>query len=324
MLATLVATLLAAVPTGNLVVNPGAETRRDGWTFEGNFTALPYSDDLGFPTPAQSASWGGGANFFAGGPDTPASAATQSIDVTARGARDRRRPRDARALGADRRLRGPGGRGDRDRDARSTPAATRSPPRHWPRRPWPTAAHRRRSCRARRPGRSRAGRARSSVRLASVRAGGNFNDGYVDNVSLSLHLAPLQRHWIDGQRDGPRGRRHAHGRDRDPARRDDRRPPRRRRARRRRPAPRASPAASSSSAAPPSCGCPAAPRSASRARSAIIGRYSTTTASGRWQVREPRAGTVTRVTRGSARVRDTVRRRTVTVRAGDRYVARRT
>ena len=58
--------------------------------------------------------------------------------------------------------------------------------------------------------------------------------------------------------------------------------------------------------------------------SRIIGRYSTTTASGRWQVRDTRAGTVTRVTRGSARVRDTVRRRTVTVRAGGRYVARRT
>ena len=33
----------------------------------------------------------------------------------------------------------------------------------------------------------------------------------------------------------------------------------------------------------------------------IVGRYSTTTASGRWQVRETRAGTVTRVTQGRAR-----------------------
>ena len=81
MLAALAAMLLA-VPTGNLVVNPGAESD-GGWTFEGNFTTLPYSDDLGFPTPAQSASWGGGANFFAGGPDTPASAATQNVDVGA-------------------------------------------------------------------------------------------------------------------------------------------------------------------------------------------------------------------------------------------------
>ena len=30
------------------------------------------------------------------------------------------------------------------------------------------------------------------VRLASLRAGGDYNDGYVDNVSLTLHLAPLQ------------------------------------------------------------------------------------------------------------------------------------
>ncbi len=75
--------MLLAVPTGNLVVNPGAESARRAGHSTGNFTTLPYSDDLGFPTPAQSASWGGGANFFAGGPDTPASAATQNVDVGA-------------------------------------------------------------------------------------------------------------------------------------------------------------------------------------------------------------------------------------------------
>ncbi|MCQ7030056.1 hypothetical protein MRO55_26515, partial [Escherichia coli] len=54
-----------------------------GWATEGNFTAAVYSEELGFPSVAQSASWGGGANFCAGGPNTEASAATQSVAVAA-------------------------------------------------------------------------------------------------------------------------------------------------------------------------------------------------------------------------------------------------
>jgi hypothetical protein len=57
--------------------------------------------------------------------------------------------------------------------------------------------------------------------------------------------------------------------------------------------------------------------------SRVVGRLSTTTGNGRWQVRNTRAATVTRVTSGSARVRDTAHHRTITVRAGERYRATR-
>lgn len=53
------------------------------------------------------------------------------------------------------------------------------------------------------------------------------------------------------------------------------------------------------------------------------GRYSSATVRGtRWLVEDSCGRTTTRVTRGVVRVRDRVRDRTVTLRAGDRYVAR--
>jgi hypothetical protein len=92
--AVLLAALLAApaahadVPAGNLVVNPGAEAGPGdpgstalnpppGWTRAGEFTAVQYGAAGGFPTAAD----GGGANFFAGG-NTPLSTGSQRIDVT--------------------------------------------------------------------------------------------------------------------------------------------------------------------------------------------------------------------------------------------------
>ena len=254
-----------------------------------------------------------------------AGAAAPTSSPAARTARRARRPRASTSArrrprstpggvtlalsGADRRLRGPGGRGDGHRDARSTRAAT----------PLatttladgdgrPSATRRPRCSRARRPAPVPRGTRTIAVRLASPRAGGDFNDGYVDNVSLALHLAPLQRHGRARQRDVrvKRGE-HAH-----------------RRGARSRSARRSTPAAASSSsprqagsgallrrlfvvrARPPSCALVRRAH-ALRVEGAfrIIGRYSTTTASGRWQVRETRAGTVTRVTQGRARVRDT-------------------
>ena len=321
MLATLVATLLAAVPTGNLVVNPGAETA-DGWSFEGNFTALPYSDDLGFPTPAQSASWSGGANFFAGGTDTPASAATQSIDVTA-SAREIDAGRVTLALSAL-----IGGYEDQEDAATVTATAVDAGGNPLASTALATATVAERRAQTTLLPRSATGPVPRgtrtiAVRLASVRAGGNFNDGYVDNVSLSLHLAPLNvtgsrisgtirvgGDTLTGATEIPLG-----------ATIDARRG--------------VVELTTQAGTARVAGGAfvlrrPTEMRLSGRTTlrvegsSRIIGRYSTTTASGRWQVRETRAGTVTRVTRGSARVRDTVRRRTVTVRAGGRYVARRT
>jgi ferric-dicitrate binding protein FerR (iron transport regulator) len=55
----------------------------------------------------------------------------------------------------------------------------------------------------------------------------------------------------------------------------------------------------------------------------ISGRYSAATVRGtRWLVQDTCAGTLTRVVRGVVSVRDEVRRRTVTLRAGKRYLAR--
>jgi hypothetical protein len=53
------------------------------------------------------------------------------------------------------------------------------------------------------------------------------------------------------------------------------------------------------------------------------GRYSAATVRGtRWLVQDSCAGTLTRVTQGSVSVRDAVRRKTIIVRAGKRYLAR--
>src|SRR5262249_42444633 len=89
----------AVVPAGNLVVNPGAAARTGspratpgspaasqvlpppGWVVTGPFTAVQYGAP-DFLTAADSARLGGGANFFAGGPTNPASAAAQTIDVS--------------------------------------------------------------------------------------------------------------------------------------------------------------------------------------------------------------------------------------------------
>ncbi len=82
----------AAVPSGNLLVNPGAEAAPGaadsgtqlplpGWTVESTFTAVQYGTP-DFLTAADGAALGGGVNFFAGGPGGATSAATQVVDVS--------------------------------------------------------------------------------------------------------------------------------------------------------------------------------------------------------------------------------------------------
>lgn len=89
LLTTLLAPLpaQAVIPSGNLIVNPGAEAGQGatdastavpvpGWAkltsngtnfvTGGNFTAVAYGAAGGFPTVATSTAIGGGANFFAG------------------------------------------------------------------------------------------------------------------------------------------------------------------------------------------------------------------------------------------------------------------
>jgi hypothetical protein len=86
----------AALPTGNVVVNgnaeggPGATNATDhpavpGWDTIPNFTAVVYGTPQ-FPSTAVSATNGGGSNFFAGGPDNgfgDISIAQQQIDLSA-------------------------------------------------------------------------------------------------------------------------------------------------------------------------------------------------------------------------------------------------
>ena len=87
----------SAAPTSlgtNLIINgdaeagPGSGSGNDveaipGWFTTSNFTVVQYGAPA-FPTSAISTTIGGGANFFAGGPDTFfSSAATQAMNVSA-------------------------------------------------------------------------------------------------------------------------------------------------------------------------------------------------------------------------------------------------
>ena len=85
------ATAAAQVPSGNLLSNGDAEAvpgsvdgttlvPPPGWTTDGSLTEVAYGAPE-FLTTDDSASWGGGANFFAGGPDNAASSATQDVSV---------------------------------------------------------------------------------------------------------------------------------------------------------------------------------------------------------------------------------------------------
>jgi hypothetical protein len=77
--------------TGNLILNPGAESAKgsaDGepvktpdWTSKGEATAATYGDN-GWPEETDPGPPKRGKNFFSGGPDEMDSTLTQSIDVS--------------------------------------------------------------------------------------------------------------------------------------------------------------------------------------------------------------------------------------------------
>ncbi len=82
----------AAIPTGNLVANPGAEasagtsnpsvvTPPSGWTTSAGFTAIRYGIEE-LPSIAHATQLRAGKNLFAGGPNVAQSTATQTIDVS--------------------------------------------------------------------------------------------------------------------------------------------------------------------------------------------------------------------------------------------------
>ena len=83
---------LAALPSGNVVRNPGAEAGAGAtdssttvdlpkWKTTGQFTAVEYGSP-GFPDADDSAAIEGGSNFFAGGPDGTPNKAIQTISLS--------------------------------------------------------------------------------------------------------------------------------------------------------------------------------------------------------------------------------------------------
>lgn len=83
----------AAIPSGNLVLNPGAEDgpgatdsstvmEPPSWTTSGALTAVQYGSAGGYPDFTVRDSVGGGVNFFAGG-NSSGSIGDQAIDISA-------------------------------------------------------------------------------------------------------------------------------------------------------------------------------------------------------------------------------------------------
>jgi hypothetical protein len=182
----------------NLIVNGDAEAdplpaggrtkiKITGWQIEGNLVALSYGAPGGFPDAKTPGPAERGSGFFAGGPESEATAARQTIDVTAAASAI-----DARQIGfvLSCYLGGMAGQGDmatlsclfKDANEVILSETTLGPV---------TLADRQFSTRllARTTqGRVPAG-ARSLVIILSMqRKDGAFNDGYADNLSLVLSV----------------------------------------------------------------------------------------------------------------------------------------
>jgi hypothetical protein len=346
----------AQIPDGNLVVNPGAEAGPGAedlevvaipsWTIEGSFTAVQYGAP-GFPSTDDSGLWSGGANFFAGGPAPDVSSATQRISVRA-AAPEIDEGRVSMALSAM--VGGYNGQDDSaqvfatalDADGRELATVTLPPVTLDERNATTTLLSRATTASVPRNTRS------ITVRLVATNAGSSYNDGYVDNVSLTLAVRgaarglphPAFRRTVVVQRVAGI-------------------------VRLRRPGSRTFveldteteiPLGSRIDAERGVVALTSIPRAGGteqtarfragvfvvRQRGAITeltlrsrrlwgqgrgafrirGRYSAATMQrARALVQDTRTGTLTRVRQGSVSVRDRVRRRTVTVRAGERYTA---
>lgn len=188
----------AVIPSGNLVLNPGAE---DGpgapdssqiipppqWTVTGGLTAVQYGAAGGYPSTAVGTSISGAANFFSGG-NTPTSTGEQVIDVSGAAAEI-----DGGAVVADLSayLGGYDGQDDRAmvvaafRDGAGTESKTLQV--------GPVTLEERsgqadtttllpRSIAGTVPAGTRSIR----VTLTAIGVQGTFNDGYADNINLSL------------------------------------------------------------------------------------------------------------------------------------------
>ncbi len=197
----------AAVPAGNLLANPGGEAAAGAtdsatavpipyWTVEGNFTTVAYGSPS-FPTTEESTAIGGGSNFFAGGPSNEASAATQVVSVIPAAAEI-----DAGQVSVTLAALLGGYESQEDSvtvtailsnaSGAQTGTVTIGPV---------TAADRQsrstmipRSATVAVPAGTRA----ITVRIASTRASGDYDDGYLDNVSLTLLGLPVAGKNVNG------------------------------------------------------------------------------------------------------------------------------
>jgi hypothetical protein len=196
-------TAAAALPSGNIVVNGDAEAgpsstnqtdapAPSGWQTVPNFTSVAYGSS-GFPTTAISGQIGGGSNFFSGGPDAgfaPSSAIVQDIDLAASAA-DLDRDDVSATLSAD--LGGNGSQGDSasvavvfvDAAQSGGTGAVALQPVTPEDRGNQTGFVHRSSCAKLNPGTRTA-----HVQVSATSAGGSYNDGYADNVRVTLSTAP--------------------------------------------------------------------------------------------------------------------------------------
>lgn len=361
----------AAVPPGNLLANPGAEAGPGapddatidpppGWTAVGSVTAVQYGASGGFPTTADAAALGGGGNFFAGGPETAASAATQTVDVSGASS-------EIDAGGVSATVSGDFG-GYAGQNDGATLTATfldaaggslgtlASPAVSLADRNGNTALVARSATGSVPPGTRAIG-----VRLDLVRVDGAYNDGYADNLSLTLAaggpVPAFHKTVVAGLVSGTIRFRLPGARTFVPLGPDT-----------------ALPLGSTLDTSHGVMELTSIPRPGGQAQTArfysgtfkvtqpggitqaaltthlacghgavaaakkprtrrlwgngkgafrIKGQYSSATVRGtKWLVQDTCAGTLTRVVRGVVRVRDTVRHKTVVVRAGHRYLAR--
>jgi hypothetical protein len=213
-LATLAAALLlaapasATLPAGNLVVNPGAEAAPGatdsgtqvglpGWTVTGSLTAVAYGTPA-FLTTEDATRLGGGAKFFAGGPDGDTNTASQLINVS--GAAPEITKGVAGTLSAL--IGGYAGQEDsatvsaQPLDAAGTPIAPATVL------PAVTSAERKgltdllpRTAQVSIPLDTRL----IAVTITTTRTAGQYNDGYVDNVSFSFGGSPVAGKSVGAQ-----------------------------------------------------------------------------------------------------------------------------
>ena len=189
-----VAPASAAVPSGNLLANPGGEDAPGasdtstvfvpGWTTTGSFTAVAYGTP-GFHGPVE----GGGANYFTGGDGSEVAQASQTFDVSAdAGLIDECRV-SAKATGWFGGFEAQNDRAGADvaflaADGSSLGSIQTG---------FPTAADRdglTRFLTYSRTGQVPPGTRRMSFSVTAQRTDGTYNDGYADNLSLSLEEKP--------------------------------------------------------------------------------------------------------------------------------------